>query len=418
MSRLGFLLIAAATAWSGPAQGVYWTLGASVSETLELNSNPDLDFDNQRDSGDIEFGTTTFANLQFGARTDRTVWSLSTGANLRYFTGQDDSNNNDNVNGLRPNLSGRMLYQGQTYSVSSRANFDISSTAFDEFRLVPIDGEEEPPPEFPTDPTDQLVRVTRDTDRISFGAGTTLSLTLSPVNSITTSLSYSGQRYSESVPGFSISDNIGGSFSFSHRLSQISSTGFSISVLRFTSEANQSRNNQDGFSVNATVDYSTELSPQTNISASLGAAYTDETDETDVNGVLVSDTDRTVSATGRLSLGVDLPRSRFRFGLSNGVRPSSTGDTKNVTSITAGYSHELTRHARLSISGQYSLQTPIGSTDEMDHFFSVGPALSYQLSQNWRASLAYRFRGSDEEEGTAIGNSVSLTLSRSFDLLH
>lgn len=417
MTRLGVLFIALATAWSLPAGAVYWTLGASLSERVEANTNPGLDFD---DEDGVEFGSTTNLSLVLGAQSGRTTWSLATGANLTFFTGENDGGRNrgdENLNGLRPNVNGEVVYFGQRYSVTTGANLRVTSTAFDEFLLVPLDdaGEPEEGPQLPTDFA--LARVDRDADRISFGAQSGLELQLSPRNAISVGISYSGQRYSESVPGFSTSDNFGGSLSFSRTLTPVSQGGVSLSILRFSSESNGSPNNQQGFSLSASADYSTRLTDETRLGASLGASYTDETDEVLRDGVLGEETDQTLGATGSLSLNVTLPQSRLSFRLNQGVRPSATGETRNVTSVSATYSQDLTQRTSLGFDGRYSLQAPINAFDDVEHFYGLGPSLNYQLSRSWRASLAYRFRGSSEEEGSAVSNAVSLTLSRDFDLL-
>jgi len=418
MTRLAILLIALATAWPGTARPAEWSLGASVSQTFEVAQNPGLDFDDDPASDGVEFGTISQLGLTLGARTPRTVWSLGTGGNLRFFTGQDDGDGDDNINGFRPNLSGQMTYAAPTWSLSNRAGVSVTSTAFDELRFIPaqIDPEDQPPDQ-PTDIFGTLVPVDREVDRISFNAGSTLSLSLSPRNTATLGLSYSGQRFSESVRGFSNSDNFGSTLTFDRQLSPESSGGFTLSVLRFTSEDNEVPDSQEGINVGLRGNYSTRIAGDSRIGLSLGASYTDETEESFPSGIRVRDEDQTIGATGRLSLTLNYPRMSVDLALLQDVRPSTTGETRNVTGVNAVMRREVLQRLRLSLAARYTLETDIGFGGDPEHFLSVGPALIYELDQDWRAQFGYTFRAKDEVGGSAISNSVGLTLSRDFSLL-
>jgi len=417
MTRLAILLIALATAWPGTTRPAEWSLDASLSQTFEVAQNPGLDFEDDPDSDGVEFGTITQLGLTLGARTPRTIWSLGTGGNLRFFTGQEGDRNEDDINGFRPNLSGQMTYAGPTYSISNRAGVAVTSTAFDELRFIPLEvAPEDLPPDLPTDIVGTLAQVDREVDRISFNGGSTLSLSLSPRNTASIGISYSGQRFSDSVQGFSNSDNFGSTLTFERQLSPSSSGGFTLSVLRFSSEDNEAPDTQKGVNVGLRANYNTRIGPDSRIGASLGASYTDETEERFPSGIRVREEDQTIGATGRLSIGLKYPRTSFDFSLLQDVRPSTTGQTRNVTGVNAVLRHELMQNLRLSFAARYTLETDIGFGGDPEHFLSVGPALIYRLDQDWRAQLGYTFRARDEVGGSAISNSVGLTLSRDFNL--
>lgn len=413
MPRLALsLLLGLAVATPVPAIGADWSLSGRISEELSLASNPGLD----PDPGGVRFGSRSTLSLGLGARTRRTVWSLDTQSNLTLFTGGDEDDGGSDLNGLRPNLSGRVSHERQRVSVSGFGNLRIRSTAARDF-FVPLDELSDDPIDTPTDITDDFVRVERDTDRINFGGGSRVEFALTPLTSLSLGLSASAQRYAESLPGLSTSTNFGGDISVSTRIDRVSSIGATVSVLRFRSEEIGAPDNQDGVNVSASGNYATQLSPQTNISGRLGVSYTDSTEETRVLGLLIRDDERNIGVTGGLSVRTELRRSAFSASLSQDVRPSSFGETRNVTSVRASYERALSRRLDLSLTGRYSLQSDLDESGDLEHFFEFSPSLAYALSRNWSAGLSYRLRGSDDEAGVAIDNEVSLRLSRGFDLL-
>ena len=230
MARTRFLataLLLAAAGW--PAAAVDWSLVGSVSESLSLNTNSDLD----EESSGLEFGSDTSLSLTLGADTPRTSWRLSTGFDLSIVSNSDD---NDDLGGIRPNLNGTMQYRGLRYTLSNSLSLRQDSSASLRFREVFAEGEdEEAPPDLPTDFAGDRVRVEDNTDRISISASSRLSYQLTPRDSATVGISASAQRFLDDVAGLSNS-RMGTSLSWSHRLDPISSAGLSFNFLRFSSE--------------------------------------------------------------------------------------------------------------------------------------------------------------------------------------
>jgi hypothetical protein len=69
----------------------------------------------------------------------------------------------------------------------------------------------------------------------------------------------------------------------------------------------------------------------------------------------------------------------------------------------------------------YSRQARTGGgvgPDTDRQLFVLGPTYKINLTPDWRLSIGYRFRLSDQEDGLATSNNVFIGLSRSFDLIH
>lgn len=414
MARTGLLLVALVAAWSGPAVPADWSLSGNVSERLTLDTNPTLD---PEDAGDLRFGSTTTGRLTLGMSTPRTRALLSTGLSATYYVGGDDDDNDDSLDGIRPNLNARVQHQGLRYTATGSARIDVRSTDFTELRDILAEDDEIDVPDAPTDVVVDTVRVDDETDEIFSSVSGSVSLRLSPRNTLSLGASASFVRFAESVPRVSSSDNFGASLSFSRTLSPISSTGLSLSALRFSSKQLESPEASDGYNLSLAANYGSRLAPDVPISGSLGVSWTTRTEDILLEpfGIILRSEEDTIGATGSLSLSFDYPDSRFRLSASQRVQPSSDGDVRNVSRIGIGYAHSLTPRLSLSLSGSYVAETEVGFEGDVRHLYSVGPTLSYDLGRNWSASLSYRLRGDNDEAGSAISNQLGLTVSRSLD---
>jgi len=372
----------------------------------------------------ISFESVTRAGLALGLRTKRTSWSLSQGVNASFFT--DDGGNNDNnrssdFDGIRPDFNGSMTYRGQRYTITNRLRFSQRSTAISRFEdFLDEEGEVIPPTE--TDFANDRISVDEDTDQFDLRFSTGVSYQLTQLDSLNFGVNTSVRRFDESIAGLEDSNNIGGNIGWSHRLDPISSAGVSLSVLRFNSQDTVSRDASKGINLSLSGNYSTQLRPDLSFGASLGARYTSEETDTEVedifgNTVVLSDEDTSVGATGSLSIGFSGRRSSFNLGVSQDVRPSSFGGVRNALSVNSGYSYSLTPRASASISGDYTLETDLDFGGDAEHFLSVGPSVSYRLSPNWNASLAYAFRAVDDIGGFETSNQLSFTLRRGFTII-
>ena len=292
----------------------------------------------------------------------------------------------------------------------------MRSTDFTELREISLEDDEIEVPEAPTDIATDTVRVEDETDEIFGSVSGSLSLRLSPRDSLSLGASASFVRFAESVPRVSSSDNYGASLSFSRALSPISTTGLSLSVLRFESEDLESPNATDGYNVAVSANYGSRLAPDVPISGSLGVSWTTRTEDILIQpfGILRRETDD-IGVNGSLSLGIDTAESRFRLSASQRVQPSSDGDVRNVAQVGLAYSRSLTQRLSLGVSGTYLAESEVGFSGDIRHLYTVGPTLSYDLGRNWSATLSYRFRGEDDVDGNAFSNQVNLSVSRRFD---
>jgi len=411
---LATALLLAAAGW--PAAAVDWSLVGSVSETLSLNTNSDLDA--QEDG--LEFGSDTSLNLTLGADTPRTTWRLSTGFDLSVVSNSDD---NDDLDGIRPNLNGTMQYRGLRYTLSNSLSLRQDSSASLRFREVFADDDEgEAPPDLPTDFAGDRVRIEDNTDRITIFASSRLSYQLTPRDSATFGLSSSTRRFLDDVAGLSDSQNFGTSLSWSHRLDPVSSTGLSFNFLRFTSEDTVTEAEERGINLSLSGQYSTQPSPRLSLGSSLGVNYTRSTDDIPVAGGTVEDEDSDIGGTGSLSLTLRHPNSQTNLALSQAVRPSSFGDVRNVSSLSMRYSQRLTARTSFTFGGNYTLEKDVDFGGTPEHFFGAGPSISYTIAPQWTASLSYRLRGVTDsdtvgETGVDLSHSLAFTIGYGFTLL-
>lgn len=416
MSRVHLLLLGVVLAFAVPVSAANWELTARISESLSFDTNPDLEVD----ENELSFGSTTSAGLTLSAAQGRNRFVASTGLNATFFTNQDSG---DDLNGIRPNLTLRYIRSGTTWNWNTSASFDIRPSDFTDFRDVLLQPDPEDPdltdPPAPTDPILDTVEIEDATDRIDIRAASNLSLSMTPRDTLTFGVSASATRFAESVPGVSTSENFGGSFSYSRALSPISSGGFTASVLRFSSEEQEAPGSTEGYSFSIAGNYATSMTPRTSVSTSLGLSFTTRTDEDLIADVLVETDDTDIGFTGGFGLTYAVQRRQLGLNVSQGVRPSTTGDTRNVTSFAASYREVLSDRLSLSVGTAYILESDVGFTGEVDQRYTFTTGLTYDLSRNWDASLTYQFRGEkdDDSDGTAISNRISLSLSRNFNLL-
>ncbi|GMG83263.1 hypothetical protein LNKW23_24760 [Paralimibaculum aggregatum] len=400
-------MLAALLLLGAPAKAAEWNLGGSFTQRFSVLFNPDI----EPDEHDLAYGSTTIFGFNLGARTGRTVWNLSTGFQLAAFGGDADT---DDLNTSDPRVSGSVLYLGQRFAVDGNFAFTRSSTAF--FTLepvpisIPVDQDNDGTPDVIFIGEDDLL-LERDTIRTRFDIGTGLEYRLNPRNRLSFGLSHTRTSFSEETGSLVDNATTFSSLSWGHDLSQATTVGMDVTLRRFTA---QDAEDTIAYSMSMGSFLSTSLSASTTLRAGLGINYS-RTDE-----MVLRDGERVSSSSNDFGFNGSLrttfrrtDQTAFTLFASHGVRPSSVGGAlRNVTSYGGSLNHALTRHTSFALSAQHSLSIELGDEDELTQSFILAPSLSYRLTQNWSASLAYSFRLVNDDDGTGLGNSVFLSFSR------
>ncbi len=399
---------AALIALAAPAPAADWSLNGSFSQSFSGIFNPDL----ESESEGLAYGTTTTLGFTLGARTRRTVWSLSTGGTFRAFGGPGAD---DDLTRPDPNLRGAVSYRGQRFNMGANFSYSRGSTTF--LTLVPISLE--PPEDDVIDPDDpdllpDQVLFERGVVRTSVATGVSASYRLSLRNTLTTSFNAGLLRYSgDDESRFTPTDSLGMRLGWSHRLSQISSLNVNTALRRFTADDGADTRT---WTLSTTVGYATQVDPNTSLSADVGLSYFDRDRTLFGLGGLARRSENSVAFTGGVSTTFRQPgAAAFSLFANQSIRPSGVdGDVENVTSFGASYNQALTPVAGFSVVAQHSLGNAFGfdEEEELTQSFVFAPRLSYRLSPDWSAALGYSFRLSDDEDGLGIGNSVFLSFSR------
>lgn len=122
-----------------------------------------------------------------------------------------------------------------------------------------------------------------------------------------------------------------------------------------------------------------------------------------------------VSLTGDLTYRQDLPRGTLSAGLQRGLTSDGDGEDSLLTSLSLGMSHAVNERTDIGFDMAYVRSDALGSGTDLESG-SLGINLSRDLTEDWAATVGYRYR--TRQEGSAPrahDNSIYVTLSRSFD---
>lgn len=405
----GALAVSLAALPAGHAAGVEWSLTGVAGQRVEAISNPDV----EPDSDGAAYGSITTLSLTLGARTERTVWSLSSGVALSAFGGPGAD---DDLTRPNPSVRGSVVHTGQRFDIGGDFAISRQSTTFLEFDTAAL-LEAIERGEFLDDGTllidDDLLRESA-TVRTSYAVGANANYALTQRSRLSLSANGRITRFSDETDRFVPSSSYGTRLALDHALSEASGVGFTLAARSFTADDPEET---EGYTLSAGLTMRTALSQATRMNAGLGLGYT-SVDEFTLNEEpqrRTTDTDLSVNA----NLGATYSATEdtlLSFRASHGVVPSSFGDLRNVTSIAATLNQSLTPLTSLSVIAQHSIQTELGSSvggDDLTQAFFFSPVLSYRFAPEWTASVGYSLRLIDDDDGTGVSNRVFLGVSRS-----
>jgi hypothetical protein len=406
-------LVLAAMVHGGSAVAADWTLAADLEQRFEADSN----FRLERDSEGAVVGSTSSVGLRLGARTKRTEWNLKPGARVSAFAGEGDDSG---LNRSDPRVSGGVIHRGKRFTANAAFNFVRTSVAFAQFGLAPLpEGSVVLPggvvllPDATLVPVDEFETISREDatlNRLNVRGGLTLSL--DPRNRISASASGARTRFSDDTVELVPTTTYGTTVRLEHDLTKRTETALSLGLRHFTADDVV---NTESLAFTATGGFDTNLTPRLSFGLDAGVSLIDF--RQDPPG---SD-DNSVTFAGGLRLDWALADTRFALSATQSVEPSSLGELQSRSTAGLAVSHSINRRSELSLVSSYSRQARTGGgvgPDTDRQLFVLGPTYKINLTPDWRLSIGYRFRLSDQEDGLATSNNVFIGLSRSFDLIH
>ncbi len=195
--------------------------------------------------------------------------------------------------------------------------------------------------------------------------------------------------------------SVGSSIGWRRQLTELVDTGFSVGAENFNPD---SATEGETLVYRSTASVNARMTKRLSAMGSLGASLlADEGDKTKVNF--------------NFALGADykIRDTNYSLNAAYDVLPTQGGNFENTLSTRAIVNHQVNDLTSLSILAAYSLQT--GSSSQDSSALTLTPSLYYQLSQEWKSSLSYRFIHSDDGGERAYSNALMVNLSYGRDLL-
>jgi hypothetical protein len=145
--------------------------------------------------------------------------------------------------------------------------------------------------------------------------------------------------------------------------------------------------------------------PTTVLGGSIGVSRAEDGDL-----ALIGSTNLTHQITDIQSLRFGLNRQVTQLDTSN---PASPGTDRVITSLQAGYDHDITRLWRLGVDTRYTRAATSGPTDARDTFAEIGASLARPLTEDWAFNIRLSHRFETNSDGPdAQSNTISFSLDR------
>jgi hypothetical protein len=390
---LGMAAATAALAASATASGaVEWIVGGSVSQSLEADSNGDLD----EDGGPV-YGTTTALGLDVLALTPTTQLQFETGASVGLYGG-DAEDEDDSRNGIYPNLGVAFSRNGKYVDTGASFAFDMRPTAFSQFEDTGV---------VEGDATEVSVRLAADAAYALDGRN---SLSLGGSGSVT--------RFTGGTTTLEPTTSYGATLAWGHALSADTQANLAFGASRFTAESIE---NPDSLSLDLSAGVSHLVNPRLSFDASLGPSVT----RTTRTRAGERDTEVSIGAIGGLDIAwAPAPDTQLVFALSHGLEPSSRGELETTTALGIGLQHAVNSWTSAGVDLLVQRQTAGGGFEDEDGgdsgsriLATLSPSLAFSLAPDWALQASYALAVEREDESDAISNRFFLTLTHQFDIL-
>ncbi len=382
-SCLAAALLAASAIWSTAGAGD-WSLRTNFTETLSANDN--LDF--VPDPDGYVFGSFSRIGLTSQYRTHIDDFILNGGLGYQTYFGDAGDIPGDR---LMPSVSASYVRTGKTNTFTLDASVDYAPATDTQSLVVP--GLEVP-------------GVERAGDRVSVSANTSVVHKINARNDFTLSARASKVDFINAANSDEPFVTLGSTLSWHSKLSKRIDYTFSSGLDWYDYDAVTNRQRYYYVLRNGT---SARLTNRLSVTANLGGTLTqtmsDNADSTTVGGLADA------------GFSYALKDGSIGGGVSYGLAPDDNGNFSNSLGFNASISHSVNDLLSVRLGGQYRLSGNGTEGGLANSTFSLSPSLSYTLARDWTLSANYQFAWTDDEDGSAIQNSVQLTLSRAYVLM-
>ena len=369
---------------SEPAIAADWRIGGTFSQGIS-GRQPFGD-----DRGDGGLSSSTSLGLSATARTPSTTFTISPSLG---FSAAESRNSSDGGNvRFTPSLRSSLAHRAPRTTLTGSLSVVPQFRSAREFDLI-----------LGFDPETGLLEdipVARDVDplQITVNASAGVAYTLGPRDSVNLNLSGQVIEYTETIDALPSTRSYGATLGWTRGLTPRTSGGLSGSVRRFDTDSD-TQSGRTTYSL--TPNLSHALSPRHSASGGIGLTYTDGDDSR-------------LNVNGNARLSYRTAETAVTLGFNQSVQQSDTGALDTVSRVSLTASRRLTPRWSGSLATSLSNSAPLGGGDDRQTF-SVGPSLSYALTERWSISGSYGLIVERQDGDVRGNNRAALSVSRSFD---
>ena len=253
---------------------------------------------------------------------------------------------------------------------------------------------------------DDTGRIDRSVRRTSFAGGPSFTYLTGPLSRIETSAS--ANRVTFGSDEFNDFTNVAGQLAYIQSITPRDEAGLVFAVSHFDSEDTE---NTEAENYSLSARWTRSPNERFESTFDVGLRLTNSRfDEPDGRQ---NETNIGFNFRGELEWQFDQGRLNATF--LNAAEPSSDGSLRQRTRAQSVVSYRLTDRLSALFTATAERSEDIDAATDEDGerlFFSLSPSLAYQITEQWRLTGQYRFRGQElDNTDLALSNAVLLTLT-------
>ena len=376
---ISFWLVALALSplWLSPAPAAAdWRIEGLFLQELFYDDNVTLVDDDEIDS----FGLRAQPGLRLSKEAPNSLLAIEAELTHPRFFSESDLDSTDQ--------RGAVAYNRQ----STRMNFGLNA----EFvRNTTRESE-----------LDDTGRIDRSVRRTSFAGGPSFTYLTGPLSRIETSAS--ANRVTFGSDEFNDFTNVAGQFAYIQSITPRDEAGLVFAGSHFDSEDTENTE-AENYSLSARW----TRSPNDRFESTIDVGLRLTNSRFDEPGGRQNETNIGFNFRGELEWQFD--QGRLNASVLNAAEPSSDGSLRQRTRAQSIVSYRLTERLSALFTATAERSEDIDAATDEDGerlFFSLSPSLAYQLTEQWRLTGQYRFRGQElDNTDLALSNAVLVTLT-------
>lgn len=253
---------------------------------------------------------------------------------------------------------------------------------------------------------DDTGRIDRSVRRTSFAGGPSFTYLTGPLSRIETSAS--ANRVTFGSDEFNDFTNVAGQFAYIQSITPRDEAGLVFAVSHFDSEDTENTE-AENYSLSARW----TRSPNDRFESTIDVGLRLTNSRFDEPDGRQNETNIGFNFRGELEWQFD--QGRLNASVLNAAEPSSDGSLRQRTRAQSVVSYRLTERLSALFTATAERSEDIDAATDEDGerlFFSLSPSLAYQLTEQWRLTGQYRFRGQElDNTDLALSNAVLVTLT-------